>query len=173
MSTATPYQIATQTTSTGGSGSDAQWHFAQRVNVDIATNMNNLTQTTVPIDGALFTSGTGWAINGSGIELTGPGLTNELIRVSFSVHVTGAFNRGNMILRASLNGALFGPIAAHGYIRNNSGHQESSYVISGTWVEMNTGDIITVESLREAAAGTLTMAAAGTSQLLLERLVNV
>ena len=169
MSSTTNYQIATQTTNTI-SGSDAEWRFAQRINADTATNLNNLTQTTIPIDGAMTTSGVGWAINGNGIELTGP---DSLVRVSFSVHVNATFNRCNMLLRASLNGGLIGPIAAHGYIRNANGHQETSYSMPGHWVSMTTGDIITVESLREAAAGTISMASAGTSQLLLERLVNV
>jgi len=169
MSSNTNYQIATQTTNTI-SGSDAEWRFAQRVNSDIVTNLNNLTQTTVPIDGALTTVGIGWSINGNGIELTGP---DSWVKVTFNVHVNASFNRGNMLLRASLNGTLIGPIAAHGYIRNGNGHQESSYSMPGHWVFMSNGDVITVESLREAAAGTITMAQAGTSQLLLERLVNV
>ena len=169
MSSSTKYFIATASESVS-SGSDAVLAFAQRVNSDIATNLNNLTQTEIPIDGGLVTNGTGWGINGNGIQLTGP---DSYVRCSFSVHVTGAFSRGNLIVRCALNGALFGPVAAHGYIRNANGHQESSYCMGGTWTKMVTGDIITLESLREANAGTLTMDTAGTSQLLLERIVNV
>jgi hypothetical protein len=169
MSFSTPYTIATKSTVTG-TGSDANWYFAQRTNTDVATNLNNLTQTTVPMNGALTTLGTGWAINGNGIELTGP---DSFVRCSFVVHVNASFNRGNMVVRLSRNGTLFGPVAAHGYIRNANGHQESSYVMGGTWIQLVTNDIITIETLREANAGTISMAAAGTSQLLLERLVNV
>jgi len=118
----------------------------------------------------MTTNGTGWAINGNGIQLTGPA---ALVRCSLSVHTTCAFNRGNLTMRLAVNGTPFGPIAAHGYIRNASGHNESSYSIPGTWISLNTNDIITIQTLREAAAGTLTMAQAGSSQLLLERLLNV
>lgn len=169
MSELTPYNIGT-VGGGGGSGTTAQWRFAQRVNSDIATNLNNLTQTTIPIDGALTSDGAGWAINGNGIELTG---ADSWVRCSFNIHVSETFNRGNMLVRLSLNGGLIGPVAAHGYIRNANGHQESSYCMGGHWVQMTTGDIITVESLREANAGSIAMAQAGTSQLLLERLVNV
>ena len=169
MSSSTLYKIATSSSVTGASNT-AIISFAQRVNADIATNLNNLTQTTIPIDGAMITNQTGFAINGSGIELTG---ADAYVKCSFSIHVSETFNRGNMTVRLSKNGVLFGPVAAHGYIRNANGHRESSYTIGYTWTKMVTGDIITVESLREAAAGTISMASAGTSQLVLERLVNV
>ena len=169
MSSSTKYLISTNTTSIPGGGSDAVWSFAQRVNSDIATNLNNLTQTTVPIDGAMITNQSGFAINGNGIQLTA---ADAYVKCSFSLHVTASFARGNMVVRLAKNGVLFGPISASGYIRNANGHQESSYYTSA-WTKMATGDIITIETLREANAGTITMAQAGTSQLLLERLVNV
>jgi hypothetical protein len=170
MSFSTNYAIATQNSQIPGGGSDAVWAFAQRVNSDIATNLNNVTATTVPMDGAMITSGTGWAINGNGIQLTGP---RSFVRCSYVIHVREAFARGNLLTSLALNGTLFGPVCAHGYIRNANGHQESSYCMPGTWVGMQSGDIITIQTIREANAGNITMATAGTSQLLLERLVNV
>jgi len=168
MSSSTPWTIATKN-STSSTGSDSVWAFAQRVNTDISTNLNNLTPTEVPIDGAILTNGTGWAINGNGIELTG---SDSFVKCTVNLHITAAFNRANLLVRFRLNGVAFGPIGASGYIRNATGHNESSITIT-TWVSMTTGDVITVETLREAGAGTITMDTAGTSQLLLERLVNV
>lgn len=168
MSSSTPWAIATKN-STATTGSDSVWAFAQRVNTDITTNLNNLTSTEVPIDGAMITNGTGWAINGNGIQLTGP---DSYVRCTFNLHITASFNRANLTARFALNGTPLGPIAAMGYIRNATGHNESSLTVT-TWIQMTTNDIITVETLREAGAGTVTMDTAGTSQLLLERLVNV
>lgn len=168
MSSSTEYQIATLN-QTGGSGTTAVWSFAQRINADIATNLNNGTQTTVPIDGAIVTNQTGYAINGNGIELIG---AESYVKCTVNLHCSSASNRTNLIVRLAKNGVLFGPIAASGYIRNANGHNESSYHIT-TWTKMVTGDVITVETLQEANAGTVTLAQAGSSQLLLERLVNV
>lgn len=169
------YEILPQSGGPGGNGSDTQVRFAQRINADIATNLNNLTQTTVPIDGTALLNGSGWSINGNGLELTGP---DSFVRCSASLHVAGAVNRLNMLVRLGISDGiatptLFGPVAAHGYIRNATGHNESSYTILPTWVFMTQGQVITLESFREANAGNLTMALAGSSQLLLERYVNV
>lgn len=169
MSSSSPWAISTKN-SVASTGSDAVIAFAQRVNTDTATNLNNLTQTVIPMDGGLTTNGGGWAINGNGIELTG---ADSYVRCSFSVYVTSVAVRSNLILRLARNGVLFGPIAAHGYIRAASGHNDSSFTVGGVWTKMSTGDIITIEALREANAGTVTMKSAGTSQLLLERIVNV
>lgn len=170
MSSNTPYTIATGNTTTPVT-STAIISFAQRVNVDSSTNLNDLSEVEVPMDGALTTNQSGFSINGNGIEYTGTGTV--WVKASFVVSVNETFNRGNLIARLALNDVVFGPIVSHGYIRNANGHQQSSYTHPGTWVEMTTGDIITIRTLREAAAGTISMDQAGTSQLLLERLVNV
>lgn len=169
MSEITPY-IIRPVGGVGGSGTDAEWRFAQRVNSDTSTNLNNLTQTEVPMDGTLTTLGTGWSVDGNGIQLTGP---DAWVKCTCSLHVGAAFNRANMTVRFALDGVLTGPIAAHGYIRNATGHNESSYTIPGFWIQMTQGQTITIETLREAGAGTISMQTAGTSYLLLERLVNV
>lgn len=168
MSSSTPYSIATKSNTTT-TGSDAVWSFAQRVNTDTTTNINNAGLTTIPIDGGMITNQSGYAINGNGIQLTGVG---AYVKCTFVVHVTSVTNRTNMTLRLAKNGVLFGPVSASGYIRNASGHNESSFTATA-WTKMETNDIITVEAIQEANAGTVTMATAGTSQLLLERLVNV
>lgn len=174
MSSNTPYNIATRAQNTATS-STALISFAQRVNADIATNLNDLAITEVPMDGALTTNQTGFAINGNGIQYNDA--DTVWVRCSFNLSVTASFNRGNMVARLAVDTGggpvLFGPEASHGYIRNSNGHQQSSYAISGTWIELSTGDTITVQTIREANAGTITMNAAGTSQLLLEVLKNV
>lgn len=170
MSSSTPYNIATGNTTTSIQNT-ALISFAQRVNADFSTNLNDLAEIEVPMDGTLTTNQTGFSINGNGIEYTGAGTV--WVKASFILSVTGSFPRGNMIARLALNGVSFGPIISHGYIRNANGHQQSSYTHPGTWVELSTGDVITIRTLREANAGTLSMDQAGTSQLLLERIVNV
>ena len=169
MSQSTEYVVATKNQTLPGGGTDAVWSFAQRINADIATNLNNLVQTEVPIDGAMATNQTGYAINGNGIELIGAA---TWVKCTLDLHVTSATFRTNMIVRFAKNGVLFGPVAASGYIRAASGHNESSYHLT-TWTKMTTNDVITISTLQEANAGSVTMASAGTSQLMLERLVNV
>lgn len=168
MSQSTPYFISTKNTA-AGTGSDAVLSFAQRVNADNTTQLNNLTQTTVPMDGAMITNQTGFAINGNGIELTGD---DAYVKCICNLHTMGSAARVNLIVRFSQNGTLFGPISACGYSRNLNGHMETSYHLQA-WTKMATGDIITIETLREANAGSVTLASAGTSNLILERLVNV
>jgi len=169
VSQATEYAISTKNSVTG-TGSDSTLAFAERGNLDTTTNLNTAGATEVPFDGAFFTSGTGWAINGNGIELTGP---NSNVRIGFNLHVTSSNNRTNLLAQIALDGTPIGPIAASGYIRNATGHNESSLAIPGFWLPVTTGQVITVVTLREAGAGTVTMALANTSILVLERLINV
>jgi len=167
MSQSTPYRITT--TGSSGGGCDGDISFAQRVNIDVTTNLNG-TNVVVPVDGALTNNGSGWSINGNGIELTGP---DSYVRCSCSIHVSSSNARTNLRIQFARNGVLFGPIAAHGYIRRASGHNESSYNLGPTWTKMAQGDIITIVSNQEGNGGSQVMAVAGTSQLLLERHVNV
>jgi len=117
----------------------------------------------------MSTNQSGYAINGNGIQLIG---RDSWVKCTFVIHVTSSIFRTNMLVRLARNGTLFGPISACGYIRAASGHNESSYMATA-WTKMAQNDIITVESIQEGNTGTVTMAQAGTSQLLLERLVNV
>lgn len=168
MSQATPWQIATKNTSTGGSTQRKE--FAQRVNADTASNLNNLVIDDIPIDGAIKTVGTIWAINGDGIQYNGPG---EDIDISCNIYTQANFNRGNLTIQFRKNGTIFGPIAASGYIRNNNGHNASSYAISQFNEFLANGDIITVSALREANAGNINLGLAGASFLRLERIASV
>lgn len=176
MSTKTPYEIKLPLNGSG-SGTNADIYFAQRSNVDISTNLNNVGVTEVPIDNSMFTNGTGWAINGNGIEYTGTETVK--VRCSFNIHITSTVARPNIKARlyitntANPSGVATGPVAATGYIRNVSGHNESSLHVANHWVTMETGDIITVRTIQEAETGNVTMESIGTSQLLLERIVNV
>lgn len=173
MSSATNYFIATQNTSVPSS-STAIMSFAQRINVDAATNLNNLTLTEVPMDGAMITNQTGFAINGNGIQLTGP---DTYVEASFVISVFGAVLRANMVARLAIDTGggpvLFGPETSHGYIRNGTGHQQSSFNSGPVMWKMATGNIITVQTIREGNAGTVRMNSTGTSQLLLKVLKNV
>ena len=171
MSDSTKYQINPKLDSTQ-TGQHTQLFWAQRVNEDVTTNLNDTIPVTVPIDGNLSTLGHGWAIAGDGIELTGP---DSWVRVSCSVHISSGSEDVNLTLEFALNGTPLnpGPVSASNYIDGDDGNSESSSSIPGYWVYMEMGDVITIEALREANSGTVTLAEAGTSYLLLERYVNV
>lgn len=169
MSSSTPRAISTKN-STVSTGSDAVWAFAELGNADTTTNLNNLTAVDVPFDGAFVQNGSGWAINGNGIQYNGP---NTFIRVSWSVFTFSSSNRTNLLLQTAIDGTPIGPIASSGYVRNANGHQNSSYSMSGVWLPLTTGQTITVQAIREANAGTVTLGSVNTSILLLERIENV
>jgi len=168
MSSNTKYHINPHIPSTGGSTFDIS--FGQRINSDIVTNINAATLTEVPMDGKISVYQSGFAGAGNGIELTGEG---GLVRCSATIHITSVVQRANIRIRLAKNGVLFGPAACSGYIRALRGHNESSISITPTWTRMAMGDVITVESIQEANVGTVTLAAEGTSILLLERIINV
>jgi len=146
----------------------AIWVFAQKINQDITTNINNLSHTEVPIDGDMITNYPSFVFNNNGIQLAGP---EAYIKITSNIHIVSTNNNVNLTIRlhSSVNG-LFGPIAAHGHIAGGSGNGESSYAIPGFWKFMAPNEIITVVSLREAKQGSVVLAVPGTSYLLLEGL---
>lgn len=165
MSIQTPYKVD----STFFNVTEGQIDVAQLFNTDTTTNLNNLTATLVPMGGTqgLFDSSFTQSNNGIITDYDGR------VKISVNLHCFAAGTRRNLNVQVYRNGSPIGPVAAHGYIRNSNGHQESSYSIPGIWYACSDGDLFEVYATREANTGNKTLAQAGTSILQLERFYNV
>ena len=144
--------------------------FMQVSNTNITSNLNGSTAnftTTAPISGSVSV----------GSDLSNFSKTTNGIQVNFdgvvlamsNIDMFGTSTRANVQSRLKLNGTLFGSVGASGYIRNTSGHNESS-VHSMSVIPVTSGQEITVGVRREGGAGTIVFNAIGTSNLILIRL---
>jgi len=143
--------------------------FAQVSNTDTTTNINTGTNfsNNVPIVGVFANDGGG--------DFTQSGSTGVIcnfngdIDLRASVHMQSTAVRPNVRIRAKLDGTSFGPVGASSYIRSNSGHNEASSHITTNRITVISGQLITLGSDQEAAAGATTMALSGTSNLYIKR----
>lgn len=143
--------------------------WGQASNTDTTTNLNTGANfsTNVPIAGSFS--------NDSGGNFTQSGSTgiqcnfNGEIEVSGSLHLQANVQRANVRTRIKQAGTPVGPVGASAYIRNSSGHNESSSQIPLFRLTVNNGDVIGIGSDQEAGAGTCTMSLSGSSNLYIKR----
>ena len=137
---------------------------AQLRNTDTTTDLNTNSLTDVPVTGATdILDGDRFAVSGNGVSCISAGR----LRVSASLHVTSAAADANLTLRIAVNGIATPGAAASGHISAQAGHAEASLHLSRI-IEVAAGDVVTLQTLREAAAGQVTMTD-GNSLLLLEQ----
>jgi hypothetical protein len=137
---------------------------AQLRNTDTTTDLNTSTLTDVPITGVTdILDGVRFAVSGNGVSCLSAGR----LRVSASLHVTSAAADASLNLRIAVNGTATPGAAASGHISAQAGHAEASLHLSRI-IEVAAGDVVTLQTLREAAAGQVTMTG-GNSLLLLEQ----
>lgn len=147
---------------------------AEYRNTNTSNNLNNSTATTfntvVPIIGTqirldpdFFASGS----NGLGCNFDG------WVKAEANIHITSGGQRNAIQIRFKLNGTVVGPVGSTGYMRNATGHAESSLHIS-CYIPVSNGDIISLHSRRESTNATSTfMDLAGTSNMILTRTPEV
>ena len=90
-----------------------------------------------------------------------------IYEISVMCYYTGAVSRGNVGMTVAIDGVFNQPIAAMGYLRNSSGHNESSLTFTSL-VEIEINSKAAMETIgigfqRLASAGTLTITAANSS----------
>jgi hypothetical protein len=137
---------------------------AQLRNSDTATDLNTAILTDIPVAGvADILDSDRFAVSGDGIAC----LVAGRVRVTGSLHVTAAAPDANLNLRIAVNGTALPGGAASGHISGQNGHGEASLHLSRL-VEVAAGDVVTLQTLREAATGPITMTD-GNSLLLLEQ----
>ena len=84
-----------------------------------------------------------------------------IYEISVMCYYTGAVSRANVGMTVAIDGVFDQPIAAMGYIRNSSGHNESSLTFTSlVEIEINSKaemETISIGFQRLAAAGTITI----------------
>ena len=91
-----------------------------------------------------------WSASSSEITVPVAGLW----QITVNLYFTGAITRGNPRISVAINGTAQDERTAHSYLRNASGHAESS--ANGVFIyQLNAGDDIGVASQALAGAGTM------------------
>jgi hypothetical protein len=104
-----------------------------------------------------FSNGT-WSATGTAITVPNTGL--YLVQVNWYLTSTGT--RPNVGVRFAVNDVTEDEIAAHNYIRNNSGHNEASANMATT-LSLTAGDEVSIYAARLAAAGTVNLEGANST----------
>ncbi len=89
------------------------------------------------------------------------------IRANLSLYSSSA--RANTNARIAVNGTAVGALAASGYIRSASGHNQSSIHISEI-LNLNANDVVTIVTYREANSGTVRFNGSGESSFVINKL---
>jgi len=98
---------------------------------------------------------------GADITVASNGLTfvtGGRFRLDFNFFLTSNASRTNVLFRWAINGVEQRGRSAHNYIRNGSGHNESSSCLSEI-LDLSAGDVLTITCLRLGGAGTVNVPA--------------
>jgi hypothetical protein len=135
-------------------------------NTDTTTDINETPAVEVPLNGSVAFNEDSSTYNptGNGIQV----LRADGYTLRASIHVSGIVTRANQLIRFAINGVPTGNIAATGYIRDTSGHNEASYTLLED-LNLNANDIVTVVAEEEAGGGIVTLAQVGSSSLFIKR----
>lgn len=136
-------------------------------NTDLATNINNATPTSVPLNGATsFNDSTDfYTPEGNGIRV----LEAMAAKIRGHVHYTSTGQRVALEARIYVNGSPVGNTTATGYIRSTNGHNRASCTVIDTIV-LAPNDLVEIFAIRSTTLTTSsTLAQLGTSSLYIER----
>ena len=141
-------------------------HLAVVQNTDITTDLDvSGVPVEVPITGTTIFMDNSFQVNGNGIECN----FNGRVKVTASLLLTNSgVARTNNFLEILVDGASLGTQGASAYNRFASQDHSSNHVTA--LGDCNDGDIITITTLQEGANAVTTMATAGSSTLIVERL---
>jgi hypothetical protein len=104
-----------------------------------------------------FSNGT-WSATSSHIVVPATGL--YMVQVNF--YITGSATRSNVGLKFAVNDVQQSEIAAHNYIRNNSGHNESS-INMATTLSLSANDQVSIYTAQLANSGTVSLQGASST----------
>ena len=99
----------------------------------------------------VFSSGT-WSASATGITVPNTGL--YLVQVNW--YLTATVVRSNVGIRFAVGTTEQPEIAAHNYIRDNNGHNESSANLTTT-LSLTANDVVSIYAAQLAAAGTVSL----------------
>ncbi len=142
-------------------------------NTDTTTDLN-VNNTTAPIFGTQDYKDDGnnlYQVTGNTLQVKTAGRYDIRANISM-VGIGGSGNseqRTNVNARIAVNGTAVGAIGASGYIRFNSGHEQSSIHVNEI-LQLNANDVITIITYREANNGTVQFSGAGESSFVINKL---
>lgn len=135
-------------------------------NTDTTTNINSATTyADVPLNGTVITVGNGstdFTASGNGVQCNFTGF----VEASGQVYTTPGGSRSAYGTRFAKGGVVTGSHGNSSYSRNASGHNESGNPMSVQLISVNSGDVLTLMSRRESAAGICTMTSGGSHMLI-------
>ncbi len=138
----------------GGGGSAVQVSVGQYTSTDTSTDINTGTATVIPFnstDGVTDTSN--YSISAGRVTVSEAGTYWVVGQVSY----TGAVTRANIGVSIFKNGTDIGYQGNMGYLRDSTGHNEASSIVSA-YVDVSANDIIDIRGIQKAAAGTVNLA---------------
>ena len=138
-------------------------------NTDTTTDLNVTPAIDLPVFGSLDWNDNTTLFQVSGNEV----LVNQTGRYDITVNVSledvANGSRKAPEIRIAVNGIPRGTFSSTGYIRSNNNHAESSLHIREIF-ELTSGDVISVQVERAAAANLVTMRSVGSSNFYIEKL---
>ena len=145
---------------------------ARYTNTDTGTDLN-INNTVVPIFGTQDYNDDPtnlYQVSGNTLIIRVAGRYDIRANLSlYGVNSGGNRQRTNVNARIAINGTPVGAIAATGYIRWGSGHDHSSIHVSEI-LDLNTNDVITIITYREANSGVVNFSGAGESSFIINKL---
>ena len=137
-------------------------------NTDTSTNVNG-TNVVLPIFGLeeWNDNSTLYAVSGNTMVVNEAGRYQIVVNVSLLNSTNGA--RKAPEARLLVDGTPIGTFASTGYIRNNSGHQESSLHINEV-LELTSSSVVSIEVEAASRTGAVAMRSNGSSTFYIEKL---
>lgn len=142
-------------------------------NTDTTTNINNNSAINLPVLGTIQWNDntTLYDVNTSTHEITinETGRYRVIVNASFDVASNGP-QRANPEFYIAINNSQVGSVASTGYMRRNSGHNESSANFSEI-IQVTAGDVLSIKVQRAGNNGTVTLRNADTTNLYIEKIL--
>ncbi|WP_411768411.1 hypothetical protein [Winogradskyella sp. A3E31] len=142
-------------------------------NSDITTNINQNTPINLPVCGnELWNDNTSlYSVNAVTNEITinETGRYRIVVNAAFSVASNGP-QRANPEMYVALDDMQIGGFASTGYMRRNSGHNESSVNFTEV-IEVTGNQVLTIKVQRAGNNGTVNLRSAGTTNVYIEKIL--
>ena len=164
----TPTWEAVSTTGTSSSTPGQSFKYS---NTDTTTDVNPTGGINLPVFGTLEwnDNSTLYSIDATNnsVTIAETGRYRVIVNASLFQNA-GARRAPEMFLE--VNSSQVGAYASTGYIRDNNGHEESSLHINEV-IEVDAGDVISVEIIRAAANNAVTLRSEGSTNIYIEKIL--
>ncbi|MEL6812672.1 MAG: hypothetical protein AAFP76_15185 [Bacteroidota bacterium] len=142
---------------------------AKYSNSDTSTNLNVDTAIELPIFGSeeWNDNTTLFSVSGTQIQIAEAGRYRIISNVAIASNSNSARKSPEIYL--TINGTITGAVYTTGYMRRNSGHEESSLHLDEV-INVGAGDIIAIEIVRAGNSGSTLFRSAGSSNFYVEKM---